>query len=173
LLDMTRIEAGVVHPKLEWCDVSELIEAAIDLTKDPVGVHSIVGEIANRLPMVRVDQALLEQCVSNLLLNAAANSPAGSKIIVSARIEDNSLALSVRDQGHGISDSDLPRMFEAFYRGAESRPGGTGLGLAIVDGFVRAHGGNVAAANREPRGAEFVITLPVETLSPDVVEKFA
>jgi two-component system sensor histidine kinase KdpD len=81
--------------------------------------------------------------------------------------------LSVLDEGKGIRREDLPRIFQMFYRGTGASPGGTGLGLAIVDGFVRAHGGNVRAANRETCGAEFVITIPVETLPPEIMETFA
>jgi two-component system sensor histidine kinase KdpD len=173
LLNMTRIEAGSVHARLDWCDLGELIDAAADLAKDALGAHPVEFELDPSLPMVRLDQALIEQCICNLLLNAAANSPAGAKIAVSARVADNFLSLSVRDQGRGIADSDLPRIFEVFYRGAESGPGGAGLGLAIVDGFARAHGGRVSAANRKPRGAEFVITLPVETLRSDLMEQLA
>ena len=88
-------------------------------------------------------------------------------------VTDGRLILSVNDEGKGIADLDLPRIFEVFRRGAEAPPGGTGLGLAIVDGFVRAHGGSVAAVNRLPHGAEFVITIPVETLRSDVLESFA
>ncbi|MGH7931308.1 MAG: sensor histidine kinase, partial [Candidatus Binatia bacterium] len=60
--------------------------------------------------------------------------------------------------------------FEMFYRGGDAAPGGTGLGLAIVNGFVRAHGGSVSAANRESGGAEFMITIPVEILRPELME---
>jgi two-component system sensor histidine kinase KdpD len=62
------------------------------------------------------------------------------------------------------------RIFDAFYRGGDAAPGGTGLGLAIVDGFVRAHGGSVRALNRERGGAEFVISIPVEILRPEIME---
>jgi two-component system sensor histidine kinase KdpD len=170
---MTRIESGAVHPQLDWCDVGEIIEAAKDLAADVVASHKVDVGLAPSLPMVRVDQPLLEQCLSNLLLNAASNSAAGSEIKISARVADDRLVIAVRDEGKGIAESELPHIFETFYRGAESRPGGTGLGLAIVDGFTRALGGSVTAANRLPHGAEFVLTLPVETLQPDVMEKLA
>jgi two-component system sensor histidine kinase KdpD len=173
LLDMTRIESGVIHPKLDWCDTGELIQAAIDLAADAIGGNPITIEADKHLPIVKVDQALLEQCLCNLLLNAASNSPSGARIVIRARVTDGRLILSVNDEGKGIADLDLPRIFEVFRRGAEAPPGGTGLGLAIVDGFVRAHGGSVAAVNRLPHGAEFVITIPVETLRPDVLESFA
>ena len=77
------------------------------------------------------------------------------------------------DEGRGISEVDLPRIFGAFQRGAAATPGGTGLGLAIVEGFVLAHGGSVTAANRPSGGAEFKITTPVETLKPEVLERLA
>ena len=173
LLDMTRIESGVIHPKLDWCDAGELIQAAIDLAADGISHNPVAVETDKNLPIVKVDQALLEQSLCNLLLNAASHSPAGAKIIIRARVADGRLFLSVLDEGIGIPEADLPHIFETFHRGAEAPPGGTGLGLAIVDGFVRAHGGKVAAANRRPRGAEFMITIPVETLRADVLESFA
>ncbi len=173
LLNMTRIESDVIYPKLDWCEVGELIQAAIDLAADGIGDDPIVVEIDGDLPMVRVDQPLLEQCLCNLLLNAASNSQPRTKVIIRAGVADNRLILSVLDEGKGIPESDLPRIFETFHRGVEAPPGGTGLGLAIVDGFVRAHGGSVAATNRQPRGAEFVITIPVETLRLDALESLA
>jgi two-component system sensor histidine kinase KdpD len=173
LLDMTRVESGVIHPMLDWCDVGELIQAAIDLASDGISDRSIVIEADKNLPIVKVDQALLEQSLCNLLLNAASNSKPKTKIIIGARVADGRLILSVLDEGNGIPELDLPHVFETFRRGAEAPPGGTGLGLAIVDGFVRAHGGSATAANRQQRGAEFVIAIPIETLQPDVLESFA
>jgi len=164
LLDMTRIESGVIQAKLDWCDVSELVQAAIDLAGEILAEHSIAIEADPSLPMVKVDQALLEQCLCNLLLNAAANSRAGARIVIRASVAENTLTVSVLDEGRGIRDSDLPRIFESFYRGTEAASGGTGLGLAIVQGFVRAHGGNVRAGNREAGGAEFAIEIPAEIL---------
>jgi two-component system, OmpR family, sensor histidine kinase KdpD len=123
--------------------------------------------------MVKIDQPLLEQCLCNLMLNAAANSPPGTKITIGAQLAEEQLIISVLDHGKGIPPDDLSRIFDAFYRGADAAPGGTGLGLAIVDGFVRAHGGKVLAANRPNGGAEFIITIPVEILRPEVIESFA
>jgi two-component system, OmpR family, sensor histidine kinase KdpD len=172
LLSMTQIESGVIRPKLDWCDVGEVIEAAVELAGENLSEHQIVVEADPGLPMVRLDQPLLEQCLCNLLLNAAANSAPRTKITVHAKLVDGQLTLSVVDEGKGIRREDLPRIFEIFYRGTDASPGGTGLGLAIVDGFVRAHGGSVRAANRETRGAEFVITIPVQTLPPEMMETF-
>ena len=171
LLNMTRIESSVIQPKLEWCDVGELVPAAIELAGESVDEHQIILELDEKTPMVKIDQPLLEQCLCNLLLNSAANSPPGTRIILQACVRQNHLVLSVLDEGKGIAKEDLTRIFETFYRGADAAPGGTGLGLAIVDGFVRAHGGTVRAINRETGGAEFIITIPVEILRPELMEK--
>ena len=173
LLNMTRIESGVIQPKLDWCDVGELIQAAIELTGEAVSEHQIAIDLDQTLLIVKIDQALLEQCLCNLLLNAASNSRPGTKIIVHARLQEDQLIVSVLDEGKGIRQEDLTRIFNVFYRGSDASPGGTGLGLAIVDGFVRAHGGSARAANRETGGAEFVITIPVEILRPEILESLA
>jgi two-component system sensor histidine kinase KdpD len=170
LLDMTRIESKVIHPRLDWCDSTEIVQAALDLASDAIHENPVAIEAGRDLPLVKVDQPLLEQCLCNLLLNAASHSSPGAKIVVRAEVSDSRLKLSVEDEGRGIAESDLPHVFEVFHRGADAPPGGTGLGLAIVEGFVRAHGGSVSARNRHPRGAEFSIVVPVETLRPESLE---
>lgn len=173
LLNMTRIESGVVQPKLDWCDVGDTIQAAVELAGENVGEHEIIVDADQSLPMVKLDQPLLEQCICNLLLNSAVNSLPKTKILVNAQLRDGHLILAILDEGKGIQKEDLPHIFDMFYRGKDASPGGTGLGLAIVHGFVRAHGGSVRAVTREMGGAEFVITLPVETLAPEIMESFA
>lgn len=170
LLDMTRIEAGVVEPTLDWCDVGELIRAAVELAGDALHEHHIIIEGDEALPMVKLDQPLLEQCLSNLLINAANWSNPGTKITVRADVDRNELLLAVLDEGKGLNESDLAHIFEKFYRASDARPGGTGLGLSIVEGFLRAHGGFVHAANRKTGGAEFALTIPVETIRAETME---
>jgi len=170
LLDMTRIEAGVVQPKLDWSDVEELIQGAIELAGDALLHHNLDIDIKENLPMVKLDHALIEQSLCNLLVNSANWSEPGSTIQVRADIVGGELRIAVSDQGAGIEPDDLDHVFEKFYRGATARPGGTGLGLSIVDGFVRAHGGTVRAANRDEGGAEFQIRLPVQTLNENDLE---
>jgi len=173
LLEMTRIEAGVVEPKLDWCDVGELIRAATELAGDALHEYRIIIDSDGALPMVKLDQPLVEQCLSNLLINAAGSSKPGTKITILARLHGDKLVLSVLDEGKGLSESDLAHAFAKFYRASDARPGGTGLGLSIVEGLVRAHGGAVRAANRETGGAEFVLTIPVQTIRPDAVGELA
>ena len=173
LLSMSRIESGVVQTRLDWCDVGEMIDAARDLAGANLADHKIIVQFDEHLPMVKVDQALLEQCVCNLLLNAATWSPPASTITITAILSARDLVLAVLDQGEGIPAEELPRIFNPFYRTTRAKPGGTGLGLAIVDGFVRAHGGKVEAANREVKGCKFTMIIPVETLPIHLMEKLS
>lgn len=171
LLNMSRLESGAIQPKLDWCEVGELIDAAIELAGDNLKEHRIVTKVDRNLPMVKIDQALLEQVLCNLLLNAACWSPPGSEIRITASVEDSCFLLSVKDQGEGIRESEMGRIFEAFYRGTNAGPGGAGLGLAIVEGFVHAHKGEVRAVNRRHHGANFTITIPVETFKAELLEE--
>jgi two-component system sensor histidine kinase KdpD len=86
LLDMTRIESGVIQPKLDWCDVEELIQGAIELAGESLNEHRIIVDVDTRLPMVKIDQPLLEQCLCNLMLNSSANSSPGTKIAIAPRL---------------------------------------------------------------------------------------
>jgi len=173
LLHMMRIESGGVRPQLDWCDVGDTVDAAKDLAGEIVTSHRVTVDLDLGGRLVRSDQHLLEQCLHNLLLNAAANSAPASEINIIARVTDVELIISVRDEGKGVADAELPHIFQAFYRGAAARAGGTGLGLAIVDGFVRALGGSVSVANKPPQGAEFIMSIPAETLRTDALEQLA
>ncbi|HEY1374387.1 MAG TPA: DUF4118 domain-containing protein [Candidatus Binatia bacterium] len=173
LLNMSRLEAEVIRPALDWCDVQDLIRSAIRLADDGLKRHTVAIEAGNDLPIVKADQALLEQSLCNLLLNSAANSPASSTILVRAACTAGNLTVSVLDEGRGIPENDLPHIFRGFYRGDGAAPGGTGLGLAIVEGFARAHGGKVTAVNRQMGGAEITMIIPVETLQWKPMEEVA
>ncbi len=170
LLEMTRIEAGVVQPKLDWCDINEVVGGAVELARDALSRHKVIVDLNENLPMVKLDHLLIEQSLANLLVNAANWSKAGTTITVSADVSSGELRLIASDQGPGIPREEIAHIFEKFYRGAQARPGGTGLGLSIVEGFVRAHGGSVRAANRPQGGAEFQIRLLVETLNENDLE---
>jgi two-component system sensor histidine kinase KdpD len=121
--------------------------------------------------MVRLDPVLFEQVLFNLLDNAAKYAPAGTAISIEGRRDGNSVSLRVLDEGPGIPQSELERIFDKFYRvrKADSQRAGTGLGLAICRGFVEAMGGTIEAGNQAGgRGAVFTITLPVpDTARPE------
>ncbi len=165
LLDMTRIQAGVIQPKAELTDIQDIIDGAIELAKPYFKNHRLDIQIEPNLPMVYLDQALIEQCLYNLILNACYWSPEESTITLKASLKEGDLILSVLDEGKGIKESDLTKIFDKFYRASDAKPGGVGLGLSIVQGFVQAHKGEIVAKNRAPKGAEFVITLPIKSVS--------
>jgi len=164
LLDMTRLESGAVQPALDWCEVKELCDGALELVGDALHLHAFVRDVPENLPMVKLDQALVEQALANLLLNAAMHTPPEAEVVLRARIEDKTLSLSVLDRGPGIPEGDTGWLFQKFARGGRAPAGGSGLGLAIARGFARAHGGTATARRRQGGGAEFSLTMPVEIL---------
>ncbi|HBK06987.1 MAG TPA: two-component sensor histidine kinase [Acetobacteraceae bacterium] len=164
LLDMTRLESGALKPRTSLNELSDVIGAALQRTAKILADHRVEVDLPANLPLVALDMVLFEQVLFNLLDNAAKHAPAGSLITISARNEDDTVELRIADEGEGIPEPDVARVFEKFYRagGADRRRAGTGLGLAICRGFVESLGGTITAANRtDRRGAVFTITLPV------------
>ncbi len=167
LLNMTRLEAGSVRPRLDWCDVTELCSAALELSGNALAGHKLVREIAPDLPLVELDQALIEQAFANLLLNAAMHTPPGTEVVLRVRLSNRRLEMSVLDRGPGLPEGDVETLFAKFARGSSAPTGGSGLGLAIARGFARAHGGDATGRDRYGGGAEFSLVLPVEVLDAD------
>jgi K+-sensing histidine kinase KdpD len=163
LLDQTRLESGILAPQLDWCDARDLIQAACLAMRDALAGRPVRTEVAENASLLRVDAALTEQAIGNLLLNAALYTPPGTPITIRAGLNpDRDLAfISVEDEGPGIAADLSGRLFQKFQRGGAAHPGGLGLGLSIVQGFVAAQGGEVAAENKRAGGAKFTIFLPV------------
>jgi len=162
LLDMTRLESGALAPNLELIDLGDVVGSV--LRRAPLKQHMVSLDLEPGLPMLRLDPVLFEQVLFNLLDNAAKYSGAESEIRLTAQRDDGHVLVRVADEGEGIPDGDLERIFDKFYRvhAADRKRAGTGLGLAICRGFVEAMGGTIKAANRTDRtGAVFTITLPV------------
>ncbi len=120
-------------------------------------------EVDPRPATVVGDPLRLRQLVTILADNAVAHSPAGTTVAVRVRPEAPFAMLTVEDQGPGIRDEDLPRMFERFWRADDAPAGGTGLGLSIAAWIVEAHGGAIIAANRPEGGARFEVRLAMST----------
>jgi two-component system sensor histidine kinase KdpD len=160
LLDVTRLGSGHVSPKLDWCDVGDLVGTTVRSLERELAGRDVKIEIASPLPLARLDYTLIQQALSNLLLNAAVHTPPGTPILMSARHEAGELILSVADRGPGLPPELLSRIFDKFFRAPNAPAGGSGLGLAIVKGFVEAHGGSISAANRPGGGAIFTIKIP-------------
>lgn len=112
--------------------------------------------------MVKIDVALIERAVENLIDNAMRHSPEGSAVALSAKAEADGVALTVADSGPGIVPQDLPHVSERFFPGSRHREGRkhAGLGLAIIQRVAQLHGATVQAANQESDGAVFTVWLP-------------
>jgi two-component system sensor histidine kinase KdpD len=174
LLDITRLEAGQVEPHREWHSLEELIGAAVGRLEDRLGDRPIELHVPPGLPLVPLDDVMVEQALFNLLDNAVKYSPAGTPITVSAGIHGESAFVTVADRGPGIPEAEREKVFEKFFRGQATRPqGGAGLGLAIVRGIVMAHGGTVAVEARPGGGALFRMTFPLGDQAPPSVEEQA
>lgn len=168
LLSAARLQAGQIRPRLDWCDISDLVHIALRDVTELLSGHPVATKIAPAMPLVKADFVLLEQALANLIANAASHTPPGTAIQVRAETRNGALILEVADAGPGLSPDHLERVFEPFYRSDSAQRGaGVGLGLAIVRGFVETQGGSVRAMNRNGGGARFLIHLPLRG-SPDL-----
>jgi len=162
LLDMTRLESGLLKPNLEWCEVTELVHEAVQRAAAQTQGHEVKIHVLEEYPPLRVDAGLLEQSIALLLANAANYSPDGSAIEVTAAKGDGVVVISVADFGPGLKSGEEQRVFEKFYRGEGVPTGGIGLGLSIAQRLVEAQGGSISVDNRGGNlsGACFMIRLP-------------
>lgn len=176
LLDLSRLEAGVAQPHLDWMLMSDVIAAVLDrldLTGQTRG-YDIRVEEPETLPLILMDHEQIEQTLTNLIENAIKYSPQGSVIRVRVSTSETELVVSVSDQGIGIPRSELEAIFNKFYRVKQARlpwspgrpPAGTGLGLAICASIVRAHGGRIWAESAPGEGATLTFTLPLSQERP-------
>lgn len=161
LLNAARIQSGQVRPHLDWCDPADVVRATLRDLAPSLAKHQVERRVQPGLPLIRGDFTLLQQALTNLLVNAATYTPTGTTIEVIVQSKADELEIQVSDHGPGLPPNELDRVFDMFHRAPASKPGGTGLGLAIVKGFIDAQGGRVTATNRPGGGAIFTITLPV------------
>lgn len=162
LLDLSRLEAGLVALDMDNHDVGDLIESAASAFKPVARDRAIIFSVYPPDPPLelRCDRARIESALCNLLDNALKHTPAGSRVEIGAGPAGDTVQLWVRDDGPGIDREDLPRIYERFYRGRNARVEGSGLGLTIVQSIVHAHGGRVSVESEPGAGSLFVLDLP-------------
>lgn len=170
LLDMNRLESGVVRPKQEWCDVRELLQSALEIGCESSNGREVRMDVPENIPLVLLDHTLIEQAIAKLIANAATHAPSRLPIEIDAEYRDDELLISVCDRGPGLPLESAERIFEKFFRGDGRKTGGLGLGLSIARGFVEAHGGKLTAENRVGGGARFVMNLPVRATDAKALE---
>ena len=159
LLLLARSDSGAVSIERTPVDLGDIAADAASSLEKPASERGVSITIDPEPASILGDASRLRQLVMILVDNAIAHSPRGGTVAVSVRQEDGRTTLVVDDDGNGLRDEDLPRVFERFWRGAGSPPGGAGLGLAIAHWIVTAHGGTITVANRVPKGARFKVEL--------------
>jgi two-component system sensor histidine kinase KdpD len=162
LLQMTRLETGGMKVKLEAYEVQDMIGATLTQLGNRLDERLIDIKIPDNLPLVPMDMVLMVQVLVNLLDNALKYSPPQRPITICADLIESELVLRVIDEGPGIPEPELERIFSKFYRLESSDDvGGTGLGLSISKGIVEAHNGRIWAENRTGGGAIFSLAIPL------------
>jgi two-component system sensor histidine kinase KdpD len=168
LLAITRIEEGALELRLDWVDLREVAERVISAARRRDAPQRFESILLSDLPLVRADAVLVEQTLGNIVNNAVAHTPAGTRVAIDAEVDGRRVNLRVTDDGPGIPADVLPHVFEKFIRGARPGPAGadggqgTGLGLAIAKGIMEAHGGSIAAESpvANGRGTRIVLAFP-------------
>ncbi len=188
LLNMSRLEAGMIHARKAWCDLKDLVYGTVKKLIPNPSEYPISIIIPPDFPLVQLDYGLSEHILLNLLNNARRHTPPGTRITIEARMlkishghfetdstnnrikpvkeaDTHLLQLEVMDEGPGIPPEDVARIFDKFYRSEATKADGTGLGLYVAGGFVEAQGGEISVRNRLTGGACFTIEIPTVILS--------
>ncbi|REJ05950.1 two-component sensor histidine kinase [Microbacterium bovistercoris] len=172
IMSLSRLQSSDGLSGLRPVSLDEVIASSLEahaVQADSAAVELVRG--GDRGTWVLGDAQILIEAVGNLLANAIAYSPQGSRVGVGVRVEGEVVEIAVTDQGIGIAEADRERIFERFYRADEARSrrtGGTGLGLSIVKHAAQRHGGEVRLWSRPGRGSTFTVRLPrIEAPSAD------
>lgn len=166
MLDISRIESGRVHLKLEPMPIEDVIAGTVDSFRAVLeqSGRTLKARVPDTLPKVKADRDRVGQVLMNFVSNALKYSPNGGDVVVSARHVGDYVNVSVQDHGMGISREDQKQLFTKFYRidNALTREiGGTGLGLSICKSIIELHGGKVWVRSRQGEGSTFSFSVPV------------
>jgi two-component system, OmpR family, sensor histidine kinase KdpD len=170
LLDLSRIEAGVLRPVLDWYDVNEVVSIVVPRLRPLLNDRILHLDVQPGIPAVHLDLVRIEELITNLVENATRYAPPGSPLELRVWQDDDGLHVAVVDHGSGVPEHQRQRIFSTFYRMEQhsDRNRGTGLGLAICRGIAEAHGGTIRVEETAGGGATFVLTLPPATLEGGV-----
>jgi two-component system sensor histidine kinase KdpD len=163
LLDLSKLQAGVVAPHADWLDPRELVEASADeLQRNQPDGRLLELRFAPDLPLVRGDASQLQRVIVNLLENARKFSPPDAPVQVEVSATPRIVRIAVQDSGPGVPEEEAERIFEPFYRSPSQREApGSGLGLAIARGLAEANGCRLAVARPAEGGSRFTLEVPV------------
>lgn len=171
ILKITQVEARSFHLKKEPTDVNGLIEDVIEKL-DTLARNKEITIQKNLDPLfsVELDPTMIQEVISNLIENAIKYTPSGGNIYITSKEIDDDVMVIVKDTGVGVSEEEINRIWEKFYRGKKHdlTTKGTGIGLYLVKYFVELHGGNVFLRSKEGHGTEIGFSIPIETEEPKV-----
>lgn len=172
-IDATRISSDGVRPRMEWADPADILDTALERCRKRLARHTLTRRLPKDLPLVHVDAVLVKQALIQVLDNAAKYSPPGSTIAVTAHARDGGMVLSVSDEGAGLTEAELPRIWDRFMRGGRTalETSGSGLGLWIAKSFIAANGGKMSAVSEGAgRGTTMSIELPAPQAAVHTME---
>ncbi len=161
LLDASRLQAGAMQLHREDLSFHQLAHHLADRFQVQTEDHHIIVDIPEDFPVVLADETRIEQVLSNLISNAIKYAPGGD-IRISGQVQPNEVIICVQDEGPGIAVSDLPHIFDRFYRAPENsrKTKGAGLGLYLAQAIVEAHSGRMWADPKAEKGAKICFCLP-------------
>jgi two-component system sensor histidine kinase KdpD len=162
LLNMSRLESGRISPRLDWCDIHDLINKVSENLREELKPFHLHVVIPDDMPFVKIDFGLMEQVLYNLIYNATQYASGSENLRIKAFYDNGILTMQVMDRGPGFPTAEIALIFNKFYRVEGSKAGGTGLGLSIAKGFTEAHRGTITVENRQNGGATFTIKIPTE-----------
>lgn len=162
LLDMSRLNSGVLSLKLEWHDFNDLLSVVVKKLEKPLTGYRLKIDFLEDIHLVKMDYRLMEHAIANIILNATMYAPLGTEIKITQKRTDTHFVIEIEDGGPGIPEESMSKVFDKFYRVPGSPTGGTGLGLSIVKSIIELHKGQVSIRSVQPHGACFVIELPLE-----------
>jgi two-component system sensor histidine kinase KdpD len=164
LLDLSRIQAGSLVPQKGWYDLGAVIDGVLGRLRPPILAHRVKLQVPDNLPPIYFDYVEIDAVLTNIIENAVKYTPRDSEIQISVHLNKDEVLVEIADDGPGIPEDALPRIFDPFYRAPGAGVGGgTGLGLAVAKGLVEAHGGEMTAQNSDQGGALFSFTLPTRS----------
>ena len=165
LESISRLESGEIKPNFEDFDIVKLVEEVfdgLDMRAKKKGIKLNFATSYSKPIKVKADRKRILEVISNLVVNSINYGKKNGKTTVSFMDMGQNILVDVTDDGIGISEKDIPRIFERFYRTDKSRSrdqGGTGLGLAIVKHIIEAHNQTINVRSKPDKGSSFVFTL--------------
>ncbi|WP_004472081.1 sensor histidine kinase [Leptospira santarosai] len=162
LLDMSRYESGFLKLRMDWHDPSDLIHVVVRRLRQTAKNSRCTIHLSENPIPTWMDFTLMEQALFNVVFNAVQISPEGSSVSIELICEKDKIRYIVEDEGPGIPEEDLEKIFEKFYRSKNQNHVGSGLGLSISKSIVETHGGRLTAENRKGQGARFCIEIPIK-----------